>query len=293
MIMNLSIFIWIPMIGFLVSLILPKKNETLISATAFGTLGIQFGSSIIFVVIWVFQGAKPIQVNDIILFKNEEYVFQIDFLLDYISAVYLLVGALLTFMVTLYSRYYLHREAGYKRFFNTTLFFYVGYCFATLSGNLETLFIGWEILGISSFLLISFYRERYLPVKNAVKVFSIYRIGDVGLMLAMWASHHLWGQNITFSQLNNAELVHEHLMTHSAIGIFISSMFLLSASARWKVPLHLPPFFTAHFRYTLGYFYCYAPFHFGNFKPRFAWRSRSWARVQCSLPQELREFNPP
>ncbi|MEN9363082.1 MAG: hypothetical protein RI903_390 [Bacteroidota bacterium] len=230
--MNLSIFIWIPVIGFLVSLILPKKNETLISTTAFGTLGIQLASAIIFVVTWLFQGAEPMQVNDIILFKNKEYVFQIDFLLDYISAVYLLVGALLTFMVTLYSRYYLHREAGYKRFFNTTLFFYVGYCITTLSGNLETLFIGWEILGISSFLLISFYRERYLPVKNAVKVFSIYRIGDVGIILAMWASHHLWGQNITFSQLNNAELVHEHLMTHSAIGVFISAMFLLSASAK-------------------------------------------------------------
>jgi len=102
-----------------------KKNETLISATAFGTLGIQLASAILFVVMWIFQGAEPIQVNDIILFKNKEYVFQIDFLLDYISAVYLLVGALLTFMVTLYSRYYLHREAGYKRFFNTTLFFYV------------------------------------------------------------------------------------------------------------------------------------------------------------------------
>jgi NADH:ubiquinone oxidoreductase subunit 5 (subunit L)/multisubunit Na+/H+ antiporter MnhA subunit len=135
-------------------------------------------------------------------------------------------------MVTLYSRTYLHREAGYKRFFNTTLFFYLGYSITTLSGNLETLFVGWEILGISSFLLISFYRERYLPVKNAVKVFSIYRIGDVGLILAMWASHHLWGQNITFFQLNNAELVHEHLLQHSFIGVFISSMILLSAAAK-------------------------------------------------------------
>jgi formate hydrogenlyase subunit 3/multisubunit Na+/H+ antiporter MnhD subunit len=65
-----------------------------------------------------------------------------------------------------------------------------------------------------------------------VKVFSIYRIGDVGIILAMWASHHLWGQNITFFQLNNAELVHEHLQTHSIIGVFISLMFLLSATAK-------------------------------------------------------------
>ena len=230
--LTLHLFIWVPIFGFLVSLILPKKNETLISVTAFSTLAIQLSITTLFIGYWLFTGAETIQIKDIILFKNEEYVFQIDFLFDKITAVYLLVGAILTFMVTLYSRYYLHREAGYKRFFNTTLFFYVGYCLTTLSGNLETLFIGWEILGISSFLLISFYRERYLPVKNAVKVFSIYRIGDVGIILAMWASHHLWGQNITFFQLNNAELVHEHLQSHSLIGVFISLMFLLSATAK-------------------------------------------------------------
>jgi NADH-quinone oxidoreductase subunit L len=190
--LTLHLFIWVPIFGFLVSLILPKKNETLISVTAFSTLAIQLSIAVVFVAYWILTGSETIQIKDLILFKNEEYVFQIDFLFDKITAVYLLVGALLTFMVTLYSRYYLHREAGYKRFFNTTLFFYVGYCLTTLSGNLETLFIGWEILGISSFLLISFYRERYLPVKNAVKVFSIYRIGDVGIILAMWASHHLW-----------------------------------------------------------------------------------------------------
>ncbi len=220
------------MLGFLVSLVLPKNNERLISSVAFSTMTLQLVAASVYILDWMITGAKTFQVKEIILFQNEDYIFQIDFLFDQVTAVYLLVGALLTFMVTMYSRTYLHREAGYKRFFNTTLFFYVGYSFTTLSGNLETLFLGWEILGISSFLLISFYRERYLPVKNAVKVFSIYRIGDVGLILAMWASHHLWGQNITFFQLNNAELVHEHLQQHSIIGVFISSMILLSAAAK-------------------------------------------------------------
>ncbi|MEN9386098.1 MAG: hypothetical protein RLZZ185_839 [Bacteroidota bacterium] len=220
------------MLGFLVSLVLPKNNEKLISSVAFSTMTLQLVAASLYILDWMITGAKTFQVKEIILFQNEDYIFQIDFLFDKITAVYLLVGAMLTFMVTMYSRTYLHREAGYKRFFNTTLFFYVGYSFTTLSGNLETLFLGWEILGISSFLLISFYRERYLPVKNAVKVFSIYRIGDVGLILAMWASHHLWGQNITFFQLNNAELVHEHLQQHSIIGVFISSMILLSAAAK-------------------------------------------------------------
>jgi NADH:ubiquinone oxidoreductase subunit 5 (subunit L)/multisubunit Na+/H+ antiporter MnhA subunit len=135
-------------------------------------------------------------------------------------------------LVTLYSRYYLHRETGYKRFFNTILFFYTGYNIVIFSGNLETMFIGWEILGISSFLLIAFYRDRYLPVKNATKIFSIYRVGDVGLILAMWMTHHLFHENVTFVQLNDYALVHAHLQTHSWVGVFISVMFLVSAAAK-------------------------------------------------------------
>ncbi|MFT7251784.1 MAG: NADH-quinone oxidoreductase subunit L, partial [Flavobacterium sp.] len=160
------------------------------------------------------------------------YEFFIDFYFDKISAVYLFIGALLTSMITTYSRYYLHREKGYKRFFNTVLFFFFGYNLAILSGNFETLFIGWEIIGISSFLLIAFYRERYLPVKNAFKVFSIYRIGDIGMILAMWASHHLFHESITFMKMNNFELVNEHLQNHTLIGTFIALSLALAAAAK-------------------------------------------------------------
>ena len=126
----------------------------------------------------------------------------------------------------------MHRESGYKRFFSTILFFYLGYNFTILSGNFETLFIGWEVLGISSFLLIAFYRTRYLPVKNALKVFTIYRIGDVGILLAMWMSHHLWHENVTFIKLANFDLVHDQLLNHSNIGVFISLMILIAAAAK-------------------------------------------------------------
>ncbi|MFA9199496.1 MAG: hypothetical protein ACEQSO_08685, partial [Aquirufa sp.] len=78
--LTLHLFIWVPIFGFLVSLILPKKNETLISVTAFSTLAIQLSLATGFIAYWLFTGAETIQINDIILFKNEEYVFQIDFL---------------------------------------------------------------------------------------------------------------------------------------------------------------------------------------------------------------------
>jgi NADH-quinone oxidoreductase subunit L len=228
----LQLFILIPLAGFLFSLFLPSKNEGLISWSAFFTVGFHLASFLIFLVFWLMDGHPTLDLKDIVIYSTTDYEFFIDFYFDKVTAVYLFVGAFLTFLVTIYSRYYLHREIGYKRFFNTILFFYLGYTIAIFSGNLETLFVGWEVLGISSFLLIAFYRERYLPVKNAVKVFSIYRIGDVGLILAMWMSHHLWHQNITFGQLGNYELVHSQLQSHTLIGVFISLMILVSASAK-------------------------------------------------------------
>jgi NADH-quinone oxidoreductase subunit L len=228
----LQFFIAIPLLGFLVSLLIPGKQEGILSKTAFGIVGLHMFGFQIFAIYWLWNGHPALNLKEIILYKTNGYEFFVDFYFDKITATYLFVGSLLTFMVTIYSRYYLHRETGYKRFFNTILFFYLGYNITILSGNLETLFIGWEILGISSFLLIAFYRDRYLPVKNAVKVFSIYRIGDVGLILAMWMSHHLFQENITFLKLSNYELVHSHLQSHSWIGIFISLMILISAAAK-------------------------------------------------------------
>jgi len=228
----IQIFILLPLLGFIVSLIIPRKHENLLSRTAFGFVGLNLFCLTLFVIYWLVNAHPILNLNEILIYQTTGYEFLLDFYFDKISVVYLLVGSFLTFLVTIYSRYYLHRERGYKRFFNTVLFFYLGYNITVLSGNFETLFLGWEILGISSFLLISFYRERYLPVKNAIKVFSIYRIGDVGLLLVMWLSHHLWHENVTFLKLNNYELVHEHLQSHSLIGVFISTMILISAAAK-------------------------------------------------------------
>jgi len=179
------LIIW-PFIAFVVSLFLPKENEKLISGFTFGVIGIHFLIIFILLVFWATIGFPAINLKEFSIYQSQDMNFFIDFYFDHVTAVYCLVGALLTFLVTTYSRIYLHRETGYKRFFYTILFFYSGYMIAVFAGNLETLFIGWEILGLTSFLLVAFYRERYLPVKNAFKVFSIYRIGDVGIILAMW-----------------------------------------------------------------------------------------------------------
>ena len=225
-------FILVPFLGFFSSLLFSKKNEIALSRIAIYTTGFQLITVVSYIIVWIINGAPIVNLKESVIYQSKEYEFFIDFYFDQITAVYLFVGSFVTFLIARYSRTYMHLENGYKRFFNTILFFYLGYNWTVISGNFETLFIGWEILGISSFLLIAFYRERYLPVRNAVKVFSIYRIGDIGILAAMWASHHLWHENITFLALNNLPLVHQHLEGQTDVAIFIGVAILIAAAAK-------------------------------------------------------------
>ena len=149
----------LPFIGFFISLVIPRGNELWLSRTAFVTAGVQLAAVLLYVIGWVVAGHVPVNVKELVIYRSSGYEFFLDLYFDKITALYLFIGAMLSFLITIYSRYYLHREEGFKRFFNTILFFISGYTLTVMSGNLETLFIGWEMLGISSFLLIAYYRH--------------------------------------------------------------------------------------------------------------------------------------
>ena len=225
-------FVLVPLLGFLISLFIPANREKSLASLAFYLLALNGLALVVFSFWWLISNPVPMNFREWSLYDSKEYTFVIDFYFDAVSCVYLLVGALISLLVVRFSRYYLHREPGYKRYFNTILFFYLAYNFTVLSGNFETLFAGWEMLGISSFLLIAFYRDRYLPVRNSLKVFSIYRIGDVGILLAMWGMHHLWHQNIFFSELVDSSAVSAHISKHVVFSGFIGLSILLAASAK-------------------------------------------------------------
>ncbi len=228
----LPLFLIIPALGFIISLIVPARYEWTLSRTIFYTIGIQTTLATAFVFWFLCAGMPNLNIKEITIYAAEDYSFFIDLYFDKVTATYLMMSSILTYLIAVYSRYYLHREEGYKRFFNTIILFYFGIQVIIFSGNFETLFIGWEVLGVSSFLLIAFYRDRYLPVKNGLKIFSIYRIADIGILLSMWLSHHLWHENITFEQLNNSELVHTHLLEYPAVGLVIGLSLLTAAAAK-------------------------------------------------------------
>ncbi len=222
----LQYFIFIPFIGYLLSLLSKKKNEKFISIIAIVTTATQLVFLLYFSIFWLLDGGRPIDFKQVTLLQTPEFDFYIDFLFDKQSVVFLFVGSLLTLLVSIFSKYYIHREEGFKRYFNNVQLFFLGYSIITVAGNFETLFLGWEMIGITSFLLISFYNNRYLPVKNAMKVVSLYRLGDVFLILSMWLSHHLWHGNITFyyfdlNKTHIASVISAHQILALTIGICI------------------------------------------------------------------------
>ncbi len=230
---NLLLFITLaPILAYLVVLLLPARAERLISRWSIGSALAHFAAVLGAAAVWLGRGRVPWTDLNLSLYTTSDYQFVAAIHLDYIAAVFLLLGSALFTLVVTYSSVYMHREKGYARFFANVWFFYMGYTLTVVAGNFETLFAGWEVLGVSSFLLIAFYRDRYLPVKNALKVFSVYRIADVGLLLAMWMSHHFWHANVPFTVLEMHDLVREHVVDHAGMAWVIGLMLLLTAMAK-------------------------------------------------------------
>ncbi len=158
------------------------------------------------------------------IFTWGSYRFEFTLAMDRIAAVFFLVTAVLGGLVIRFSQYYMHREPGQKRFFATMLIFMGGMTIVVLAGDIVTLFTGWELVGIGSFLLIGFYRHREWPVRNALKVYSIYRVCDVGLLIAAYEEHRLFGTG-NFSE--------QGLQAISAQAVLpIALLILLSAAGK-------------------------------------------------------------
>lgn len=279
----LVLFIAIPLLAFLVTLFWQNKSERPIGNIVRFTKVFYIILSIAFSIWWMWNGFEPVSYKIATLYQSNDFVFALQLYYDEITVVFSIVGAFLFFLVATFSKYYMHRDQGYKRFFNTILLFAVGYNFIILSGNFETMFIGWEIKGLCSFLLIAFYRNRYLPVKNAFKTVSNYRISDVSLMLAMWMMHHLTHKNISFSQLDEARNISLQ-PGNAGMAFFIVCMFILPAtikSAQFPFTSWLPRAMEGPTT-SSAIFYGSLSVHIGVFlllRTHSFWQDMLWAKI--------------
>jgi NADH-quinone oxidoreductase subunit L len=181
----LTSLVLIPILGFVGCILTPKKWEREIFSIATTTILLELVTFLVLGYQWFGAGASPVSTSIGSLYVSYDYAFSLDFFFDRLSAVFFGMATVMTTLVFIFSRYYMHREQGFKRFYYTVLLFFIGLSLIILAGNFEVLLLGWELIGISSVLLIAFYRDRYLPARNALKVFSVYRIADAFLLIAI------------------------------------------------------------------------------------------------------------
>jgi len=129
-------------------------------------------------------------------FFNAEFGFQ----LDPLSAVMLLVVTGVGFLIHFYSIGYMGHEGGYYRFFGYMNLFMFSMLVLVLANNYLMMFVGWEGVGLCSYLLIGFYFHRGSASDAGKKAFVVNRIGDAGFLLGMML------MAVTFGTLNFTEV---------------------------------------------------------------------------------------
>lgn len=123
-----------------------------------------------------------------------DFHFSLKFVFDRLSVPFVILTFLLCGTIGAFANRYLHREPGFNRFFVFYAIFVLGMVMTSLAGTIETLFFGWELVGVSSALLVAFFQERAMPVRNGLRVWAVYRVSDAALLLAAVVLHHLTGE---------------------------------------------------------------------------------------------------
>ena len=146
-------------------------------------------------------------------FASGGFSVPVSFILDELSLAFATLVALIGVVALRFSRNYLHREIGFQRFFIFMCLFLAGMLLIVLSGNAVFTFVGWELAGVSSYLLIGYAYDRPVATGNALWAFITNRIGDAGFILGIslaawwlgtveWSGLAAWAQGESFDKIN-------------------------------------------------------------------------------------------
>jgi len=183
--------ILIPLVMFLVTGLLGMKWKPIVSGIL-GTIGM--GTSWVLSLITAgsyFFGHHAESFQSIIPFElkwlqfTDTLIIKMGILLDPISVMMLVVITTISFMVHLYSIGYMHGETGFARFFAFLSLFTFSMLGLVIATNIFQMYIFWELVGVSSFLLIGFYYQKPSAVAASKKAFIVTRFADLGFLIGI------------------------------------------------------------------------------------------------------------
>ncbi|MEK6709300.1 MAG: NADH-quinone oxidoreductase subunit L, partial [Nitrospinota bacterium] len=127
----------------------------------------------------------------------------VSFLIDPLSTIMLLVVTGVGFVIHIYSIGYMHGDPGYARFFTYLNLFMLSMLLLVMGDNYLLMFVGWEGVGLCSYLLIGFWYEKQSASDAGKKAFIVNRIGDAGFLLGMFLIWTLTG-SLTYGEVFKA-----------------------------------------------------------------------------------------
>jgi NADH-quinone oxidoreductase subunit L len=222
-VLNTYILILLPLLGFLINGLFGKSLSKNI-AGVIGS-GVILGSFIISCLYFfgLVNGAKPIDVKvfDWISFGNIHIDFGI--LIDQLSAIWLMVVTGIGFLIHVYSIGYMHDDDGFQRFFAYLNLFIFFMLLLVLGNNFVVMFIGWEGVGLCSYLLIGFWYKNQAYNDAAKKAFVMNRIGDLGFLIGMFILLFHY-HTLNFAALQQAANAGDHhLIMWATLFLFIGA----------------------------------------------------------------------
>jgi NADH-quinone oxidoreductase subunit L len=233
--------IWIaPLAAFLLSLLSklwPGNSKA--SPIAITSTLISLGLSI-WVLLTLLTTSETITVTgfDWLIIGNSVDI-NFGLLIDPLAAIMLMVVTIISLMVQIYSRGYMHNDPGYCRYYAFICLFTFAMLGLVMTDSLLLLFMCWELVGLCSYLLIGFWYHKPSAASAAKKAFLITRVGDLGFLAALLL---LYANTGTFNILELHALaiagaIGGSILTWASLGLFMGAM---GKSAQFPLHVWLP-----------------------------------------------------
>ena len=166
--------------------------------------------------------------------------FHADFalLVDHLSLIMMLVVTGVGFLIHVYAVAYMEHEGGYYRFFTYLNLFMFFMLVLVLANNYLLMFVGWEGVGLASYLLIGFYFRKDSAANAGKKAFITNRVGDFGFLIALFLLIQQFG-TLRYTQVNDI-LTHFGTEQHAGILTAIGLLMLVGACGKSaQIPLYV------------------------------------------------------
>ncbi|MBI4353140.1 MAG: NADH-quinone oxidoreductase subunit L, partial [Candidatus Omnitrophica bacterium] len=237
------LFLWIiqlsPLLGFIVIQLLPKPFKK-----AAPVIGIAGSLAAAAASLWLFGihadgGNLPQEHRRAWLEVAQGSSLVVGFLLDRLNLLMVTLVTTISFFVQVFSAYYMAEDRSRHRYFGFLSFFAFSMTGLVLSNNLLQTFLFWELVGLSSYLLIGFWYEKPSAAQAARKAFVVNRLGDLGFYLGVILLFLLFG-SLNFTDLHREALrqaLPPSLLTVIGILIFTGAM---GKSALFPLHVWLP-----------------------------------------------------